>query len=191
MGLVNNFHILNETPNYEMGDFGLPFPVWIGSDANAPHHNPRIKLRIDNGIPLQLTPDGVEIQINDISILPKNGVDGRVFKELVKWFLAYRDIISSYHYVVCNMGAKDVKKPNNTLKHALNDRYKDILKNGISDYVIPFHVVKPYVAHFDNDIIDTRKYMNYLHDFEKKEQEQQKIEQTIKEYKILSGINDI
>ena len=33
--------------------------------------------------------------------------------------------------------------------------------------------------------------MNYLHDFEKKEQEQQKTEETIKEFKILSGISDI
>lgn len=186
--MVSKAVLLTETPNYEKGDFGLPVPIWIGSDERAPHNNPRIKIELNQEIPVQLTPTGVEITISNKNILPEIGFDGKDFKKLATWFIAYRDIISSYHYVVCNMGAKKVKNPNETLKHALKDRYQNILKNGISTYTIPFHVIKPYVAKFDNITEDTRQYMNYLHNFEKQEKEQEEeIKKTIKEYQILSG----
>ena len=94
----------------------MPVPIWIGSDERAPHNNPRIKIELNQEIPVQLTPTGVEITISNKNILPEIGFDGKDFKKLATWFIAYRDIISSYHYVVCNMGAKKVENPNETLK---------------------------------------------------------------------------
>ena len=80
MGVVRNLQILNESPNYEVGDLGFSVPVWIGSDARAPHNNPRIKIRYGEGVPVQLTPTGIEINIKYNQILKDNNFNTDKFK---------------------------------------------------------------------------------------------------------------
>lgn len=52
MGMVSKAVLLTETPNYEKGNLGLPVPIWIGSDERVPHNNPRIKIELNQEIPV-------------------------------------------------------------------------------------------------------------------------------------------
>ena len=178
---------LFETPNFEIDDYWVPVPIWIGSDQYAKHKDPRIKL-MPSQIPVQITSTGIEINIksnNNIS----NTIDKDEFKKLATWMVTNRDIISSYHYVVTNPTKYNIQNLNEILKIALQIRYEEIQNQGYLQYSIPFHITKSYHATFDNNIkIDTKKYTNVLPNLEKKLKKE--ADEQINEMVHIAGITD-
>ena len=185
MGMVK--YKLLETPNFEIDDYGVPVPIWIGSDQYAKHKNPRIKL-MPSQIPVQITPTGIEININSNDNI-SNTIDKTDFKKLATWMITNRDIISSYHYVVTNPTKYNIQNLNEILKIALQIRYEEIQNHGYSQYSIPFHITKPYHATFDNNInIDTKQYTYVLPNLEKKIVKE--TNEQINEMVYMAGIED-